>query len=187
MQATTRNINLKVGLLRVYIAVQVCWIIGSGILYLLNWPGDWKHDPDSQPWIIRAENVNACQDRVRSYQSEHDLNNLARRIHNALPEAPNFGRDERGLQITTLRDALRECDQRYPEPSNKNGSLLRGAFRTIRDDSPAGSLPTVYRLILAVILFLLPTFAYLFLYASGFATVRTVRWISHGFKKGMAP
>ena len=87
----------------------------------------------------------------------------------------------------TLRDALRECDQRYPEPSNKNGSLLRGAFRTIRDDSPAGSLPTVYRLILAVILFLLPTFAYLFLYASGFATVRTVRWISHGFKKGMAP
>ncbi len=99
----TRNINLKVGLLRVYIAVQVCWIIGSGILYLLNWPGDWKHDPDSQPWIIRAENVTACQDRVRSYQSEHDLNNLARRIHNALPEAPNFGRDERGLQITTLR------------------------------------------------------------------------------------
>lgn len=136
MQAITKNINVRVGVLRVYVAVQVCWLIGGAILYLLDWPGEWRHDPEAQPWIERAGNIDACQSRARSYQSEHDLSNLARQFRNAAPEVPNFGRDERGLQITTLTDALRECEQRYPVPKVTSGfvAFLGGGFRAIRHD-----------------------------------------------------
>ena len=166
--------NLKVGFRRVYLVLHLCWVLAGLSLYLLDWPGDWEHDPESKLWMTRADNIAACQTRARSYDHEESFNNVWRQARHELPEVLNFGRDERGLQITTLKDALRECEQRYPFP--KAGSAWRGVFRDLRHESSS------VRAILAVLLFFVPTFAYLLLYALTLAVVLSLRWIGRGFK-----
>lgn len=159
--------NLKVGFRRVYIVLHVCWVIGGLSLYLLGWPGE--HDPESDTW---AENINACQSRARSYDNEERFNNLARQSRHALPEVPNFGHDDHGLQITTLEDALRECKQRYPFPRY---GFWHEVFRSIKRESP------VFRSILAAIVFFVPTFAYILLYGLTLAVGSSLQWIRRGF------
>jgi hypothetical protein len=134
--------NLKVGFRRVYIVLHVCWIIGGLSLYLLDWPGE--HEPEVDTW---NENIAACQSHAQSYENEEHLNNLSR-LGRRLPEVVlNFGRDEGGLQITTLKDALKECDHRYPFPTFGSWHYV---FQGLRH------APPTYRLILASVLFLAP-------------------------------
>ena len=115
----------------------------------------------------------ACQSRARSYDNEEHFKNLERQSRHGLPEVPNFGHDEHGLQITTLEDALEECKQRYPVPSY---GLWHEVFRSIKHES------LVFRSILAAIVFFVPMFAYLLLYGLTLAIVASLRWIRRGLK-----
>jgi len=163
--------NAKAGFRRIYVVLHVCWVIGGLSLYLLDWPG--KRDPAVKAW---NDNIIACQLRARSYDHEESVNNMARQVRHELQEVPNFGRDERGLQITQLEDALRECEQRYPFPESGSG-VWREAFRSIKHDSSP-----VVRSVLAAVVFLVPTFAYLLLYGLTLAVILSLRWIRRGFE-----
>jgi hypothetical protein len=130
-----------------------------------------------------SADVMACQSRARDYDREEHLNSAFRRV----PEVPNFGRDQQGLQITTLQDALGECERRYLFPTTTS-HFWRSLFRDMRHQGiTRDTVPPIADRLFSVGMFLvIPVLFYTLLNGLVWLSMLSIRWIQRGFRSSPA-